>query len=178
MTEQELFEEVAQLVDYDPNTGSLVWKRREGARKQWNAKYAGKGCGYINNRGYRKVCFQTASGKRYLFSAHRLAWYITHSAPPKGEIDHIDGQKANNRIKNLRDVSKSLNMRNRKMQGNNTSGVTGVHWEKRSGKWKVQGYLNGKRLSIGYFSDIHEAEAAVKAFRAKHGFTDTHGEAA
>ncbi len=178
MTEQELFEEVAQLVGYDPETGSLLWKRREGARKQWNAKHAGKGCGWINGNGYHMLGYTTADGKKHTIKVHRLAWFIVHNALPKHEIDHLNRGRSDNHIGNLRDVPRAVNMRNLKMRRDNTSGVTGVSWFKRLGKWEARARLNSKNIYLGLFDDISEAEAVVKAFRAKHGYTDTHGEAA
>jgi hypothetical protein len=178
MTEQELFEEVAQFVDYDPETGSMVWRWREVAPNGWNTRFAGKECGRATYDGYRRIGFRTLSSRKCsYFFAHRLAWFIAYGALPKNQIDHIDGQKANNRLKNLRDVSSTLNARNRKMPRNNTSGITGVSWNKRRGRWEACASLNNKNTHIGYFDDISEAEAAVKAFRAKHGFTETHGDA-
>ncbi len=177
MTEQELFEEVAQLVEYDPETGSMLWKRRDGVPKDWNTKYAGKGCGWVTHKGYRRLGYTLPSGKVQHLFVHRLAWYIAHNATPKGEIDHIDGKKANNRITNLRDISRTLNRRNLRMTRNNTSGITGVAWSKECKKWVARVGLSRKYSYLGLFDDISEAEAAVKAFRAKHGFTETHGEA-
>jgi HNH endonuclease len=178
MTEQELFEEVAKVVDYNPETGSMVWRRREhGAdSKRWNKRHAGKECGCILNKGYRMLGYTTTDGKLRRILVHRLAWYIAHNATPKGEIDHIDAKKANNRITNLRDVPLTLNRRNLRMRRDNTSGTTGVTWSKGCKKWAAQVYVARKNHYLGYFDDIFEAEAAVKAFRAKHGFTDAHGE--
>jgi hypothetical protein len=176
MTEQELFEEVAKLVDYDPETGVMTWRWREGAPKEWNKRLAGKECGYIHNSGYRLLCYTTADGKEHMIRSHRLAWFIHYGIPPKQDIDHLSRDKQDNRIVNLRDVSNSVNMRNAPMKRNNTSGVTGVSWNKRRGKWLAHAGLNNKAHHLGYFDDISEAEAAVKSFRALHGFTDTHGE--
>ncbi len=176
MTEQELFEEVAQLVDYNPETGVMTWKWREDVPNWWNKKYAGKECGRVTNRGYRQLGYTPLGRNTQRLLTHRLAWYIVHNVLPKDQIDHIDGQKTNNQIKNLRDVSGSLNMRNQKMSRANTSGVVGVYWHKARGKWRGKVSVNNKKIHIGTFDNISEAEAVVKAFRAKHDFTETHGE--
>ncbi len=178
MTEQELFEEVAQLVDYDPETGSMVWRRREGASKQWNTRFAGRECGTTSVYGYRVLGYKSTSGKAHYIRVHRLAWFICHGMPPKHEIDHFNRDKLDNCINNLRDVSHAVNMRNSSLRSNNTSGTTGVHWKSGRGKWEAKVKLNCKHHYLGLFDDISEAEAAVKAFRAKHCFTETHGEAA
>ncbi len=175
MTEQELFGEVAKLVDYDPETGVMTWRWRDEGPEWWNARYAGKACGK-NVKGHIRLAFRLANGKRHSTSVHRLAWYIVYGHPPKNEIDHLNRNRADNRINNLRCVTRSVNLRNASMKRNNTSGVTGVYLLKGKGKWLAKGWANGKSAYLGLFDDIAEAEAAVKAFRAEHGFADTHGE--
>jgi len=115
-------ERLRQLLDYDPETGKLTWKARDssqftrsyglcGPRHQaavWSAKNAGREAfTYTNEHGYRK-------GKvdRQVYAAHRVAWAIYYGEWPKQIIDHINGEKSDNRITNLRDVSNSVNMRN------------------------------------------------------------------
>lgn len=61
------------------------------------------------------------------------------------------------------------------MKGNNTSGVTGVTWDKHRNKWLAQVQADNTNVKVGRFSDINDAEKAVKEYRSKHGFTETHG---
>lgn len=169
------------LIDYQPETGRMTWKARptsmfssNRACSTWNARYVGtealrcdNGCGY--RRG-------SLLGK--LQCAHRVAWLITYGEWPKGEIDHINGNRSDNRIANLRCVSHAENGRNQKRSSTNTSGVTGVHWYAALGKWQAHITVNGKLKPLGYFADIHDAIAARKAAEVDHGFHENHGRAA
>ena len=172
------YKALAAQVTYDPETGIIIWNFREELTrgdKIFNARFAGRECGRIDFRGYRAIGF-THEGNLYTLKGHRLAWLITYGKLPDGDIDHINRDKSDNRIKNLRDVPHSVNLKNARMQRNNTSGVTGVRWIKSKGKWRAEAQADGLTRHLGYFDCIREAESAVKAFRAKHGFTDSHGE--
>ena len=172
------YKALAAQVTYDPETGVVTWKRREEITrwdKAFNAQFAGRECGSIDKIGYQVIGF-SHEGKLNRLKAHRLAWLIVHGKLPDGEIDHINRNRADNRISNLRDVPRAINHRNLTMLRNNTSGVTGVCWHKTKGKWQARAKIDGRYRSVGLFTCIHEASAAVKAFRAKHGFTGSHGE--
>ena len=92
-------------------------------------------------------------------------------------VDHRDGDKLNNRFNNLHLTTESGNNRNKRMQSNNTSGITGVFWHKRDKRWRAQAYDNtGKNKYLGYFNDITEAAAVVQNFRNEMGnYSDRHG---
>lgn len=181
MTEKtEIYKALAALVTYDPETGIITWNRREELTrgdKMFNKRFAGKECGRINTNGYRVICFHH-EGNLHILKSHRLAWMIKYGILPDGDIDHVNRNRTDNRISNLRDVSRSINQRNSSMQRNNTSGVTGVSWHKTKGKWRATACVDGRDRHLGLFVSIQEAAVAVKAFRAKHGFTDSHGESA
>ena len=85
-----------------------------------------------------------------LYYAHRLVFLMHHSCLPE-QVDHIDGNRANNAIENLRPATPSQNQYNVKKQKNNTSGYKGVTWYKKTGKWKAQIGINGKKKNLGYF---------------------------
>lgn len=95
--------ELRQLVEYDPETGSLIWKQRDG-NARLNSKLAGKPAfaqlsdGYLTGR---------IKGKNY--KAHRIAWAVAYGEWPQGQIDHINGDRSDNRLPNLRVVSNSEN---------------------------------------------------------------------
>jgi len=166
------------MVSYDPETGLMLWlPKSPTARdfKRWNTRYAGKQCGTIDDKGYRRILYRLDPGKTFKVRAHRLAWFCVHGVMPVGEIDHINQDKLDNKIKNLRDVSRELNQRNGTRKGNNTSGVPGVTWHKQRGKWCAQAGVDGKHHHLGLFDCIKEAEMTVKIFRAQRGFTETHG---
>ena len=174
----ELAAKAAGLVRYDPYTGLMTWPRKpdwanDSAR--WNARYAEKECGTIDDKGYRRILFRFEKDRTFKIRCHRLAWFIVHGVIPTGEIDHINQNKLDNRIANLRDVPKELNQRNGTRKGNNTSGVTGVAWHKQRKKWCAQCNVLGVHYHIGLFDNIDEADKAVREFRAKHGFTENHG---
>lgn len=94
-------ERVLELLEYNPDTGVFFWKKQTGKVK------SGSVAGNIQ-AGYRKISID-----RFQIKAHRLAWFLTYGVWPSGQIDHIDGDKLNNRISNLRDVPMSINMQNR-----------------------------------------------------------------
>ena len=164
------------LLDYDSETGLLVWRSRQFnsdyETRRWNTRYAGKQAGTIGGEGYLNV---GVGGT--VFPAHRLIWAIVHGAPPRGEIDHINHDRADNRIVNLRDVSKAENLVNQSLRRNNKSGVTGVDWDKREGKWRAQFSVNGRRVRLGAYADKADAIAARKAAEVRHGYHPNHGSA-
>ena len=92
----------------------------------------GELAGCVNTDGYVMVNID-----RTRYYAHRLIWLMRFGEWPEGEIDHIDGDRSNNRLENLRCVSKSGNMRNQKRNSRNTSGFPGVVWDKSRSKWRV-----------------------------------------
>lgn len=178
MASEEFLKYASSLVDYDSVTGSMKWKERDGSNKddaRWNSRYAGKEAGTVDDRGYRRILIRSYNEKVYRIRVHQLAWYIHHGIKQSGEIDHINQDKLDNRIKNLRDVSKNLNQRNLAMRKNNTSGETGVTWNKARGKWEAFSGLNGRRVYLGLFENIKDAAIVVNDFKDQHGFTDIHG---
>lgn len=173
----EAYEFAKSRVSYDPNLGILTWLPIEGdhARaKTFNAKYAGKECKNLDNKGYIFLVVNL-NGFKFNVLAHRLAWFITNGEIPDGEIDHINGIRNDNRLANLRCVSRSVNMRNARMPSNNKSGFIGVSYVKQTGKWRAKATGDGKRIHLGYFTSIDEAAAVVKEFRSANGYTDRHG---
>ena len=106
--------------DYDPETGIIV------------RKATGKAAVSRDKDGYILVGFMY---KKY--RAHRVAWAIHHGSWPDGEIDHINGVRDDNRIENLRCVSRHENKKNTAIPSHNTSGVVGVTWHKPSRKWRA-----------------------------------------
>jgi hypothetical protein len=107
--------------------------------------------------------------------AHRVAWAVYHGQWPDGQIDHIDGNRLNNRIENLRDVSASQNRKNTKKRKDNTSGIVGVCFDKQTGKWIAKINVSGSNKTLGRYSDIEEATLARKSAEIKYGFHANHG---
>jgi len=165
-------ERLRELLDYDPETGILTWLERAEGPAWWNTRFAGKPAGCVGGDGYLNV---QVDGRCY--RAHRVAWAIHNGRWPDGEIDHVSGEKLDNRAANLRDVPHRVNARNQKMRVTNRSGYTGVSWHKATGRWQALIRINGKKLHLGLFDNIADAVAARRAADRQHGYTDRHGKA-
>jgi len=160
--------ELKKILDYNPETGTLIWK----VKSAYNTK-VGYAAGYLNkSNGYIIIMID---GMNY--RAHRLAWFITYCAWPKREIDHINHERADNRIVNLREVSRQENNKNMSKAKNNKSGVTGVHWDKARDRWTAKIQMEGKAIYLGRFIDKFEAICARKSANNKYGFHENHGTA-
>lgn len=123
----------------------------------------GQKLGYITDSdGYVKLGFK---GKYYL--AHRIIFMMFHGYIPK-QIDHIDGNPANNLIGNLREASNTENSQNSKKRLKNTSGFKNVHWRKDRSKWRVDIVINGKYTHFGSFDDIELADLVAQEARDKY----------
>lgn len=160
-----------ELLDYNSDTGLFVWRFRERkwfksdkSMKAWNSRFAGVATGSLHHSGYVHL---TILSKFY--AAHRIAWLYVYGEFPDNEIDHKDGNKSNNRILNLRDVTPKTNSENKlKVYQNSKSGIRGVSWHEKDQKWRVRIRVNGKLLHIGNFTDITEAEHAAIAAKRKY----------
>jgi len=157
--------ELKDVLHYNPCTGFFTWKNWANLPSNRRSKKGPK-AGSLSN-GYVQI---TINKKHY--SGHRLAWLYVYGCFPDGQIDHINQEKSDNRIDNLRDVPASVNMKNQKKHKTNTSGITGVSWQKSSGKWCAQ---IGSR-NLGYFACKFRA-ASVRHFamEIEGGYTKRHG---
>ena len=99
-----------------------------------------------------------------------MIYLMFHNKLPK-YVDHIDGNKLNNKIENLREATNAQNSWNAGIRKNNTSGVKGVYWEKKSNCWHAQCFVNYQNHFLGRYKNIEEAKKVVAEFRTKH-----HGE--
>jgi hypothetical protein len=168
------FEEAYRILNYDCFTGEIRWSGNRSdldyMSKQNIDKHLGKHARRVDGNGYIKIQIK---GKNY--KAHRLAWLMTYEKWPDGEVDHIDGNGLNNRIENLRDVTKSQNQRNRRINKASTTGVTGVCFHKVKKKYEVSIKSNGRQVYVGAFKTIEEAAAARKAANEQYGYHPLHG---
>lgn len=145
------------LFDYCPETGVLSWKTPPRGIE------AGSPVKVRFQEGYQRF---TTRGLNY--SVHRVAWLLMTGEWPKANIDHKDGDRANNRWTNLRDVSTAVNAQNAVApQSNNVSGMRGVHQTSRSTRWYAQIQVAGKRRNLGAFRTQEEAQAAYLAAKRK-----------
>ena len=148
------------LLDYDPNTGVFTWKIKTSSKAM-----PGYVAGWFDKDGYRCV---TVLGKK--LKAHRLAWWWVHGVwPEKGYlVDHINRDKSDNRISNLRIATPSQSAMNRGAQSNNKSGHKGVLKVKKY--WHAQIMVAGESIGLGYYKNINDAIAAYeKAAKQLHG---------
>jgi hypothetical protein len=157
-------DEVREAFDYNEETGELIWKIKP-------CKKVGIGvvAGSYDKNGYRRLGYKS---KNYFI--HRLVWAYVHGKFPPNDIDHIDGNPANNKIGNLRAVSHEENLKNSKLHKNNTSGVAGVSKYKSLG-WIACIGISGKKVHLGCFDDFFEACCARKSAESKYGYYPNHG---
>lgn len=161
-------DELRELLAYDPETGVVTWRVAR-PRGRWKI-HPGSVAGGVQAFGYRQICV-----KRNRIAAHWIAWAFTHGVWPT-EIDHINGVRDDNRIGNLREVTRSQNNRNMKLFRVSTTGVNGVCRHGQRGKpYKAYGKVDGKLVSLGYFDTLEEAAAARAAFDRENDYHQNHG---
>lgn len=142
-----------ELLDYSPAHGAFIWRVSRS-----RLAFAGAPAGSKTNLGYVKI---VVCGKSY--AAHRLAWLYVHGQWPTSEIDHINQNKADNRIANLRQVSRSENCQNK-----SDATLPGITWHKPTAKWQARIKINQKLIHLGVFQDIEDAKAARKQAEQKY----------
>jgi hypothetical protein len=165
-------EYLRERLRYEPETGKLFWREHKSMPQSWNTRWGGKeALAALHTKGYLHGVF---GGKG--LKSHRVIWAIEHGFWPVHQIDHIDGNRSNNRIENLRDVIQSVNMRNAKKQINNASGFVGVRFVKDIKRWQARINIDKKNAPhLGYFDNIEDAIAARQEVSQKHGYTERHG---
>lgn len=152
--------ELKKYLIYDQESGDLFWKVSP-------AKSVKEGslAGTLNKKGYKVVRFNY----KY-YKAHRIAWLLFYGGWPKFEIDHINGDRSDNRIANLRLASRVQNLANRQKQKDTSSKYKGVYWNKKEKKWKASIRTEGKKIHLGYFvSEELAAKAYDEAAKKLHG---------
>jgi hypothetical protein len=157
-------QEACELLDYSPTTGHLYWKVNRGSNL-----VAGQAITRLSNKGYIVVKIN-----KKLYSAHRIAWLMTHGVWPIGQIDHENHIRSDNRLLNLYDVSQQINLKNKTKMRNNTSGHTGV-CQTRSGNWLARICANKTQINLGTFPTIDDAIIARNAAMVHHNFNVNHG---
>jgi len=157
------YEQIAEHIEL--KNGVLYWKKTRGKAKK------GARCGSVNKTsGYRTIKVSLLN-----LYYHRVLWLMTFKEWPNGSLDHIDGNTLHNKIENLRVVSQSVNLRNRAISKNNTSGIMGVNYKKSRKTWQAVIVTDeGKTL---YKSFKHKGAAAVqrKYWEYKFGYHPKHG---
>lgn len=150
-------ERLRELLSYDPETGVFRWLVQAG-----RAGGPGSIAGSKGKTGYWSVC---VDGRMY--RAHRLAWFFMNGRWPESDIDHRDGDRLNNRISNLRECKRHENLENQAVGKRNKSGLLGVSWDSKEGRWRSAIGKHGHTYHLGYFATKEEAHAAYLAAK-KH----------
>lgn len=150
-------EVIKQLFDYDAQAGHLYWRARGRGRVKTRP------AGTLLSTGYIGV---VVGKKRYL--AHRICWVVQFGEWPSDQIDHINGNKADNRLCNLREATNFQNGKNTRTHINNTSGVCGVTYDKVNKRWRSLIKVNGKQIHLGRWPSFEEAVAARKEAESQY----------
>lgn len=154
-------------LSYNSETGFFQWLKKEEqtkADKTWNIKFSGKPAAIAwSENSYRRICIDGCH-----YQANRIAWRI-HTGEDPGDlvIDHIDRNKQNDAISNLRKATYSENQANRPAQSNNANGAKGVYWHARDKKWIARVFVKKKCIELGRYSTISEAEKAATEGRER-----------
>lgn len=160
-------DEVRRMLHYSPETGEFTWKNPRQSR------HAGKIAGSKNMFGYWMI---TICGDVY--SAHRLVFlYMAGCLPDRktNQVDHINGVRDDNRYSNLRIVTRSINLQNKRMYKNNKMGIVGVYWNKRIGKWESSIRVDGKLKTFKRTDDFFEACVLRRSAEIRFGYHHNHG---
>ena len=150
---------------YNPITGEFARRLFSGTCGK-----IGDVVGYAHCQGYLSI---RLSGKYYLL--HRLVWLYMYGYFPKEEIDHIDHNRTNNALSNLRLVSSQENKQNSRLSKNNKTGHNGVSLHKKTGKYRAYIMVNRKQIYLGLFETLQEAIDARKQADITYNFHKNHG---
>lgn len=176
-------EVLRQLLNYDPETGALTWRKRPHSMFQVSKYSPARAASAWNSRLAGKPALNAPDGKGYLnggifnrtYLTHRVVWALHYGYWPSGEIDHVNHDGTDNRIDNLRLVSSAENKRNLPLRRTNRTGVTGVFHHAPSGKFRAYIRREGKMRHLGCFDNINAATTARKAAERELGFHANHG---
>lgn len=158
--------ELKSILNYNPDTGIFTW-----AIKPNRSIKIGDIAGSLEGRGYHRIMLN-----RKAYKTHRLAWLYVYGEFPLNEIDHIDQNKTNNKINNLRECSRGNNNCNILNRKNNKSGYKGVSWNKAKGKWISQIQSNKQKIFLGSFDCQKKAHIAYcEAANKYHGEFSSNG---
>jgi len=157
-----------EILDYDPISGDLTWKVKKANRITHGMK-----AGCVDKNGYLRV---TINYK--LLMVHRIIWALHYGDWPHGDIDHINHNRADNRLCNLRNVTRQENLKNISLSNKNKSGHIGIRERKKLGKetvYEANIVVDGRNIYLGRFNKKEEAIKARKDANHLYGFHENHG---
>lgn len=154
---------------FNPKTGSISWL----LPTSWRVK-VGDEAGSVTVQGYRTIrLFGT------LTPAHWLMWFNKHGYWPTEELDHKNGNRQDNRLRNLREGTKLVQSQNQKKYVTNTSGHPNVSWNVGRQRWMAYISIDKRRIMLGQFKEFERACTAAKLGKAKyHAFQPIHRDSA
>lgn len=153
--------DVKEFLSYEPSTGVFIWV------KGYRNRNVGKIAGFIDYEGYRQITF-----KGRIWRAHHLAWLYMFGSLPASSIDHIDGDRSNNSIANLREVTFAGNSQNQRIAHKDSKfGKLGVDKLTHRKLFRARIQCEGKRITLGYFKTPEEAHQTY--LMAKRAFHET-----
>ena len=173
-----------EILRLEPERGKLFWRlktpdmvdsERESTRlriaRNWNARYQGKQA--FTNLSLRGYLTGVIQNRRYY--AHRVVWALHYGEWPNDQIDHINGNRLDNRIQNLRVATDAENRKNQCVRSDNRTGIAGVWWDQT--RQKYQAYINhdGRRIHLGRYESLDDAAAARKEAERQYGYHENHG---
>lgn len=157
------WERLDYVLDVRPELGVVIWKHPSGNKAK---VLVGTIAGSIHKKyKYISVCIDYND-----YKLHRLIWFYVYRKWPDGDIDHINGDRTDNRISNLRDASRAQNMWNMRTPKKNKSGRKGVSWDSSKGKWRATIKVNGRHIQLGRFNKFEDAVSArIAGEQSLHG---------
>ena len=158
-------DDLKSYLQYDPETGVFTWLKKIGRSKR------GKVAGTPMLNGYISIGI---CGNKFL--AHRLAWHMHFGRMPSGQIDHINHDRQDNRIANLREVSNQENARNSSLSRRSSTGVIGVSRNSNNGYFEAHVTVDGKKRHLGWFKRVEDAAKARQDADEAYGFHRLHGQ--
>lgn len=158
-------EDLRRCLCYNPHTGVFTWAARVSRKVNIGAVAGSSLKGYIRVRAGRRAVY-----------AHRLAFLFMSGEMPAGEVDHINGNPADNRWENLRLVTHVENFKNLGVPKTNTTGIMGVYWNRERRKWSAEIWVDRKKKKLAYTADFFEACCARRSAELRLGFHDNHGQ--
>lgn len=167
---------IRQLFTYDAATGILTWNARpsadfatKSAWRTWTTRFAGRVAGCADGFGYIKL---NVAGVKV--QAHRAVWAYVYDFWPE-QVDHINHDRSDNRLANLREVGDAENRKNMGKSKRNSSGVSGVYWDRQLSRWRARIRVNGRTIHLGLFDNLEDAARARCTAKDQYGFHANHG---